>query len=97
MDKTVARNTETFLLIEGEYIKNLQKQVYLLEMETSFLREQARKVTCDQPRLTAEAEQMVAELKELQSQISSMQLDLAMKENSISVVKGELEAQHRHL
>ncbi|XP_077349052.1 uncharacterized protein LOC143997346 isoform X1 [Lithobates pipiens] len=97
MDKTVARNTETFLFIESEYIKNLQKQVYLLELEASFLRKQARKVTHNQPRLTAEAEQKVAELKELQSQISTMQLELAMKENSISVVKGELEAQRRHL
>ncbi|XP_072267111.1 uncharacterized protein [Pyxicephalus adspersus] len=97
VDPTVARNTEQFLLIESEYIKNLQKQVYLLELETSFLRKQARKATQDQPRLTTEAEQMVAELKELQSLISSMQLELAMKENSISVVKGELEAQRRHL
>ncbi|XP_075069801.1 uncharacterized protein LOC142159103 [Mixophyes fleayi] len=97
MESTSSRNMESFLFIETEYIKNLQKQVYLLQLEISFLRKQATKATSNQPRLTAEAEQMITEIKNLQSQINIVQVELTMKETSISAGSGEVEALHRHL
>ena len=49
--------------IEQEYIKNLQQQVYFLELEANYLREQARKATEMHPVMTAEAERMLAKLR----------------------------------
>ncbi|KAM4027013.1 uncharacterized protein ACNLHF_022884 isoform 2-T2 [Anomaloglossus baeobatrachus] len=91
------RKMEMCLPIETEYIKNLQKQVYLLELETSFLRNKVQKATSNQPKLAAEAEQMIAEVKELQSQISTMQVELGVKEATISAMKREVETRRRHL
>lgn len=92
-----SRKMEACELIETEYIKNLQKQVYLLELETSFLRNKAQKASSNQPRLAAEAEQMIAEVKDLQSLNNSMQVELGMKEGTISTMKAEVESQRRHL
>ncbi|XP_075684270.1 uncharacterized protein LOC142652506 isoform X2 [Rhinoderma darwinii] len=97
MEKSSSRKLEPCFSVEPEYINNLQKQVYLLELETSFLRNKARKVTINQPRHTAEAEQMISEVKDLQSQIDTMQVELSMKEATISAMKGEVESQRRHL
>ncbi|KAM8967272.1 uncharacterized protein RCH25_025969 [Pelodytes ibericus] len=88
---------DPFQLIETEYIKNLQKQVNLLELETSFLRNQARKAANLQPQLTLEGEHMISQMKELQSQMSAMQMELALKEVSINAMKGENESLSRHL
>ncbi|XP_073535599.1 uncharacterized protein [Phyllobates terribilis] len=92
-----SRKMETSSLIETGYIKNLQKQVYLLELETSFLRNKVQKATSSQPKLAAEAGQMIAEVKDLQSQISTMQVELGVKEATISAMKREVESQRRHL
>ncbi|XP_040288210.1 myosin-9-like isoform X1 [Bufo bufo] len=97
MDTSSSRKMDPCVLIETEYIKNLQKQVYLLELETSFLRNQVRKATSNQPRLAAEAGQMIAELKDLQSEINSMQVELGMKEATIRALKAEVESQRRRL
>ncbi|XP_075439161.1 uncharacterized protein LOC142482647 isoform X2 [Ascaphus truei] len=91
------RSMDSLVFIETEYIQNLQKQVYLLELETSFLRDQARKATSIQPKLTSEAEQVIMQMKELQSQINIMQMELSMKETSIGAVREENESLHRHL
>nr|XP_016848324.1 PREDICTED: dynactin subunit 1 [Anolis carolinensis] len=50
--------------IEVKYIKNLQKQVFLLECETSYLREKARRVTSIQPKITKEASKLLQKMKE---------------------------------
>lgn len=49
--------------IENDYIKNLQQQVYFLEMEANYLREQARKATEIHPKMSAEAERMISKLR----------------------------------
>lgn len=49
--------------IESEYIKNLQQQVYFLELEANYLREQARKATEMHPVMTSEAERMLDKLR----------------------------------
>ncbi|XP_072007750.1 uncharacterized protein [Engystomops pustulosus] len=97
METPSSRQMEPSLLIETEYIKNLQKQVYLLELETSFLRNKAREASSNQPRLTLQAEKIITEVKDLQSHIDTMQVELAMKEATISALKGEVGSQRRHL
>lgn len=50
-------------VIENDYIKNLQQQVYFLELEANYLREQAKKATEMHPQMTAEAERMLGKLR----------------------------------
>eukprot|EP00493_Phyllostaurus_siculus_P002467 UN02480 len=45
--------------VESEYIKNLQQQVYFLELETNYLQEQLKRATVIPPRVTEEAERMM--------------------------------------
>jgi len=49
--------------VESEYIKNLQQQIYFLELEAEYLRGQAKKATAIQPRMTKEADRMMFKLK----------------------------------
>lgn len=49
--------------IESDYVKNLQQQIYFLELEANYLREQAKKATDMHPQMTAEAERMLKKLR----------------------------------
>lgn len=49
--------------IENDYVKNLQQQIYFLELEANYLREQARKATEMHPQMTVEAERMLTKLR----------------------------------
>ena len=49
--------------IENNYIKNLQQQIYFLELEANYLREQAKKATEMHPQMAAEAERMLSKLR----------------------------------
>ena len=49
--------------IENDYIKNLQQQIYFLELEANYLREQAKKATEMHPQMAAEAERMLSKLR----------------------------------
>ncbi|RUS70187.1 hypothetical protein EGW08_022049 [Elysia chlorotica] len=71
--------------IEAEYIKNLQQQIYFLELESGYLREQARKATDMHPQMTAEAEKMLRKLREMQSEMDKMDVELKRKDSSIGV------------
>lgn len=75
--------------IEAEYIKNLQQQIYFLELESGYLREQARKATDMHPQMTAEAEKMLAKLREMQSEMDKMDIELKRKDSSIGVHTSE--------
>ncbi|XP_012945968.1 trichohyalin [Aplysia californica] len=75
--------------IEAEYIKNLQQQIYFLELEANYLREQARKATEMHPQMTNEAENMLAKLREMQSDIDKMDTELKRKDSSIGVHTSE--------
>ncbi|XP_074799137.1 uncharacterized protein LOC141981353 isoform X2 [Natator depressus] len=88
---------DTLSSIEAEYIKNLQKEVYLLELETSFLREQAKKATSIQPKISTQAEKVLQKMKELQSEINTAQLELGKKENSTKFFDAGNQAMHKHL
>ncbi|XP_029447397.1 uncharacterized protein LOC115085471 isoform X2 [Rhinatrema bivittatum] len=90
-------NGDPLTTIETEYIKNLQKQVYLLELETTFLREQAKKATSIPPKITSQAEKVLAKMKALQAEINTVQLELNKKETGTGVFKAENDILQRHL
>lgn len=71
--------------IEAEYIKNLQQQIYFLELEANYLREQARKATEMHPQMTTEAENMLAKLRAMQLEMDKMDVELKRKDSSIDV------------
>lgn len=75
--------------LEAEYIKNLQQQIYFLELEANFLRDQAKKATDLQPKMTHEASKMLNRLKELQSDVDSLHLEVRRKESNLDMVSTE--------
>lgn len=75
--------------VEAEYIKNLQQQVYFLELETNFLRDQAKKATDIQPKLTREADQLMSKLKEYHGETNDLKLEVSRKDASISMLSNE--------
>lgn len=75
--------------IEAEYIKNLQQQIYFLELETNYLREQAKKATDLHPKMSAEAERMLAKLRSMQSEMDGLQMENKRNESSINIVVKE--------
>uniref|UniRef100_A0ABM5G697 Uncharacterized protein isoform X2 n=1 Tax=Pogona vitticeps TaxID=103695 RepID=A0ABM5G697_9SAUR len=77
--------------VESEYIKNLQQQIYFLELEANFLREQAKKATNFQPRIASEMEHIRQKVQELQSQSDGLQLELKRKESGLQMLKLERE------
>nr|XP_020643199.1 outer dense fiber protein 2-like isoform X2 [Pogona vitticeps] len=83
--------------IEIEYIKNLQRQVSLLECETSYLKEKAKKATSFQPKFTKEAEKMLQKMKELEIRINAAQIEMTKKTNSIKMFEAEIQAMQRRL
>ncbi|KAE8602350.1 hypothetical protein XENTR_v10013957 [Xenopus tropicalis] len=66
--------------VEAEYIKNLQQQIYFLEMET-------KKATDLQPRLTSETEHMFKKLQELHSQCHSLKLEVKRKDANLLILQ----------
>ncbi|XP_055996073.1 ELKS/Rab6-interacting/CAST family member 1-like isoform X2 [Ostrea edulis] len=77
--------------IEGEYIKNLQQQIYFLELESNYLREQVKKATEMHPKMTSEAERMLARLRQMQLEIDDLQLEIKRRETDITLLKTEKE------
>ncbi|XP_072038684.1 uncharacterized protein [Amphiura filiformis] len=75
--------------LEAEYIKNLQQQIYFLELEANYLRDQAKKATDLQPRMTEEASRMIGTLKNLQSDVDSLHLEVQRKESNLDFVNHE--------
>ena len=51
-------------------------QIYFLELEANYLREQAKKATEMHPKMTAEAERMLSKLRTLQTEADGLQLDV---------------------
>ncbi|XP_018118679.1 golgin subfamily A member 6-like protein 7 isoform X2 [Xenopus laevis] len=73
--------------VETEYIKNLQQQIYFLEMEASFLRDQTKKATDLQPRLTSEKQHMFNKLQEVHSQCHSLKLEVKRKDANLLMLQ----------
>ncbi|XP_075780217.1 uncharacterized protein LOC102454699 isoform X3 [Pelodiscus sinensis] len=83
--------------LESEYIKNLQQQIYFLELEANFLRGQTKKATYIQPRITSETEHLLQKLKELQSQADGLHLELKRKEASLKMMKTDRERMNNQI
>ncbi|XP_071115264.1 paramyosin-like isoform X1 [Haliotis cracherodii] len=77
--------------IEAEYIKNLQQQIYFLELEANYLRNQAKKATDMHPKMTAEAEQMLTKLRQMQSEMDGMHSQMRQKESGMAMAYAERE------
>ncbi|XP_064652760.1 ELKS/Rab6-interacting/CAST family member 1-like isoform X2 [Lineus longissimus] len=75
--------------IEQEYIKNLQQQIYFLELEANYLREQARKATDMHPVMTSEAERMLAKLRQMQTESDGLRLELSRKDGNLDYINTE--------
>ncbi|XP_058033098.1 nucleoprotein TPR-like isoform X1 [Ahaetulla prasina] len=82
---------------EAEYIKNLQKQICLLEYETAYLREKAKNATHIPPKVTRKATKLLQTLKELEATINRTEIDIAKKENSTKHYETETQAIQKHL
>ncbi|XP_025024954.1 centromere-associated protein E-like [Python bivittatus] len=83
--------------IEVEYIKNLQKQICLLECETAYLREKAKNATHIPPKVNRKAEKLLQTMKELEAIINTTEIDIAKKENSTKLYEAETQAIHKRL
>ncbi|XP_064597308.1 myosin heavy chain-like [Liolophura sinensis] len=77
--------------IEGEYIKNLQQQIYFLELEANYLREQAKKATDMHPQMKTEAERMLSKLRQMQKEMDGMNLEIQRKDSSLTITSTEKE------
>lgn len=77
--------------IESEYIKNLQQQVYFLELEANYLREEARKAAELQPQMSAEAKRMVTKLAELHSELEADRTEIKRQSVELELSAVELE------
>ncbi|XP_032219078.1 ELKS/Rab6-interacting/CAST family member 1 [Nematostella vectensis] len=94
LDATAARNhtrssTADMGNIENEYIRNLQQQVYFLELEANYLRDQAKKATVIPPRVTEEADRMMRKLRDLQAQLEERGSELSRRESKILMLEAE--------
>lgn len=83
--------------IENEYIRNLQQQIYFLELEANYLRDQTKKATVIPPRVTEEADKMMRKLRALQSEVDGRVTELAKTESAIRVLEDDREAAIRKL
>lgn len=75
--------------IEAEYIKNLQQQIYFMELETNYLREQAKKATDLHPKMSAEAERMLAKLRSMQTEVDGLKMENKRKTSCVDIVTRE--------
>ncbi|XP_013920819.1 PREDICTED: uncharacterized protein LOC106548039 [Thamnophis sirtalis] len=79
----------TSLCIESEYIKNLQQQIYFLELEAKFLREQTKKAINTQPLLACEMEHMLQTLQTMQCKADNLDLELKRKKDGLNILMME--------
>ncbi|XP_068087558.1 early endosome antigen 1-like isoform X2 [Hyperolius riggenbachi] len=79
--------------VEAQYIKNLQQQIYFLEMEASFLREQTKKATDLKPHLAMEAEHLLRKLLALRSESEGLKVEVKRKDANLLM----LQRDHEHV
>ncbi|CAH8486480.1 unnamed protein product [Schistosoma intercalatum] len=76
--------------LENEYIKSLQQQIYLLELENNYIRHQAAEVMDKQPLMVCEASNSLKKLKEMQERTDGLKLEIHRKEAHISILQQKL-------
>eukprot|EP00058_Branchiostoma_floridae_P017670 XP_002603159.1 hypothetical protein BRAFLDRAFT_63203 [Branchiostoma floridae] len=89
--KSLRSSTSDLGNIEAEYIKNLQQQVYFLELEANFLYpfHLPHLAAYIHPRMTAEAERMLRKLRDLQSEVDGLSLEIRRKESHLDMLSTE--------
>ncbi|CAH8429463.1 unnamed protein product [Schistosoma rodhaini] len=83
-------NYRTMRNLENEYIKSLQQQIYLLELENNYIRHQAAEVMDKQPLMVCEASNSLKKLKEMQERTDGLNLEIHRKEAHISILQQKL-------
>ncbi|VDP82416.1 unnamed protein product [Echinostoma caproni] len=73
--------------LENEYIKSLQQQIYLLELENNYVRQQAANAVDMQPAMIEEASKTLTKIKDLQNRTDSLELELYRKEAHIGILE----------
>jgi len=76
-----------FSTVESEYIRNLQQQIYFLELENDYLRDQTSKVVELPASVTIEAEKMMGKIKVMRRELQSREDDLVKKESAINILQ----------
>ncbi|XP_066921612.1 protein hook homolog isoform X2 [Clytia hemisphaerica] len=77
--------------VENEYIRNLQQQVYFLELECDYLRGQANKVQEIPNDITLEAGKLVKRLKIAQKEIRDRDSEILKRDDNINLLQHECE------
>ncbi|CAI9538488.1 unnamed protein product [Staurois parvus] len=89
--RCLQRMDSTTFTMEAQYIKNLQQQIYFLEMEASFLRGQTKKAKVLSPQLTMEAEHLLRTLMDLRSEGEGLKLEVKRKDANSLMLQRDLE------
>ncbi|KAH8849018.1 Centrosomal protein [Schistosoma japonicum] len=76
--------------LENEYIKSLQQQIYLLELENNYIRHQAAQAMDKQPMMVSEASNSLKKIKEMQERIDGLKLEIYRKEAHINILQQKL-------
>ncbi|KAK4473494.1 hypothetical protein MN116_002596 [Schistosoma mekongi] len=76
--------------LENEYIKSLQQQIYLLELENNYIRHQAAEAMDKQPLMISEASNSLKKIKEMQERIDGLKLEIHRKEAHINILQQKL-------
>lgn len=85
-DKSVNLST-----VENEYIRNLQQQIYFLELECEYLRDQAKEIIAVPSHLTHKAERMIKKIKTMQSELQQRNKEIITNESTINILQHDKE------
>ncbi|XP_065197065.1 uncharacterized protein LOC135828552 [Sycon ciliatum] len=88
--------------LEDEYIRNLQQQIYFLELESNYLRQQAQKAHDNASNAVEKAEKKTASKasllqEEFHTQIANLQNDLRRKDDFLQKVDAERQQLREHV
>ncbi|CAH8455864.1 unnamed protein product [Heterobilharzia americana] len=83
-------NYRTMRHLENEYIKSLQQQIYLLELENNYIRRQAADMVDKQPMMVSEASNSLKKIKEMQERMDGLKLEIHRKEGHIDILQQKL-------
>ncbi|BHF64294.1 hypothetical protein SprV_0200729600 [Sparganum proliferum] len=72
--------------LEAEYIKSLQQQIYLLELENEYIRQQVNEAKAAQAKVPAALAEITAKLKEEKMQSKGLRLGLTRSEQKIATL-----------
>ncbi|VDL92045.1 unnamed protein product [Schistocephalus solidus] len=87
---------DTSKSLEVEYIKSLQQQIYLLELENTYVRQQADEAKSVQSKLPTEVAELKAKLKEEKTLSEGLRQELTLSEQKVAtLMQKQLELSER--